>query len=33
VVLLLTAFLVGSALDPHDFLTWVLEVFWVAGAS
>ncbi|MEY3025859.1 MAG: hypothetical protein RL136_663 [Planctomycetota bacterium] len=32
VVLLLSAFLAGSALDPHDFLTWVLEVFWVAGA-
>jgi putative membrane protein len=32
IVFLLTAFLVGSALDPQDFLTWVLEVFWVAGA-
>jgi len=32
VVLALTAFLVWSGIDPADFLTWCLEVFWVAGA-
>ncbi len=32
IVLLLTLFLVVSAIDPHDFLTFVLEVAWVVAA-
>lgn len=32
VVLALAVFLVWSGINPADFLTWCLEVFWVAGA-
>lgn len=32
VVVALTVLLIASGVKPHDFLTWVLEISWVAAA-